>query len=186
MSDKKIDDKIENLDAKKVTVSLLTKLGSGVCVLGIIGYAASWAFVTLNTLQEGVAKNTEKLEMIEKGVKKDREDKAQWKQIMIMQEKAVDNEVEIRVLKELYKIRTTSAVDKANPTPDSPAPAYGPYVNPMLQSVPMPPALKNKKRVDDLYRKLIERDKKKLETIDDFKRKSIQQIQEPPIQRKGP
>ena len=47
-----MSDEVEKLDAKKITMSLILKLGSGTLVLGILGYAASWGFVTLNTLQE--------------------------------------------------------------------------------------------------------------------------------------
>jgi len=165
---------VDKLDAKKVTISLLTKLGSGVVVLGVLGYAASWAFVTLNTLQEGQVKNAEKLEMIEKGVEKDREDKAQWKQIMILRERSVDNEVELRVLKELYKFRRTIA-EKKEVKEEPPQTTYSPYMNPMpALPLPQPP---KKKDHTDLYKKLMERKNKKLETIDDFKHKSIQQIQ---------
>jgi len=174
-----VQNDVEKLNAKKIGISLLTKLGSGVIVLGIIGYAASWAFVTLNTLQEGVVKNSEKLDMMERGVEKDKEDKAQWGQIMIVRERSVDNEVEIRVLKELYKFyRQTAAIQKVAPKEEIviPPPVFSPYVVP--QPIPFPEPPKKKDKLDELYEQIMDRDKKKLETIDDFKHKSIQQIRQ--------
>lgn len=162
------DPKVENTGVKGLAMSLILKLGSGVIVLGVLGYAASWAFMTLNSLQEGVTKNTEKLEMIEKGVEKDREDKAQWKQIIVIREKTIDNEVEIRVLKELYEIQ------KSIPRQES----YSQSIPKRTNERPEIFGPERPDKLDKLYDELIERKESKPESIDAFKEQCIQQMQQ--------
>ncbi len=162
---------IEKLSAKKVTLSIILKLGSGVILLSVLGYAASWAFVTLNSLQDVQAKNSEKIDMVIKGVEKDREDKAQWKQIMVVREKSIDNEVEIKVLRKLYgfhigEILKKHRNQKVNIPPVGPLPLF------------VLPEEKADVKIDKLYEKLQDRDRKKIETVDDFRKGAMQQMQQ--------
>jgi hypothetical protein len=128
MPEERIDEEIpiEEMSGKTITMSLLIKLGSGTILLAVIGYAASWAFMTLNTLQEGVTKNTETLQMIKEDVQKDRQDKAQWTRIASNYDKITENEIEIRVLKEMVKFyvdQMDNGVEVKNPKEDIP---FGP------------------------------------------------------------
>jgi hypothetical protein len=72
---------------------LWCKIASGAGVLAILGYMLSWGFVTLNALQDKVAKLEQK----------ERDDTAQWEQILRLSQETRENEIEIKVLLKLYE-----------------------------------------------------------------------------------
>jgi hypothetical protein len=85
-------------------LNLWGKIASGAGVLTVLGYLFSWGFVTINSLQEKVAK-LEQNRM---------EDKAQWGQILRISQESREHEIEIKVLQKLYDIRQPqSAPEKA-------------------------------------------------------------------------
>jgi DNA repair exonuclease SbcCD nuclease subunit len=85
----------ENFSKKllsKAFWALWGKVASGTLALTILGFMLSWGFTTLNNLEEKVAK----LEQNEK------EDTAQWQQILRLSQETRENEIEIKVLLKLY------------------------------------------------------------------------------------
>jgi len=93
------------LVSDKAFWNLWGKIASGAGVLAILGYMLSWGFVTINSLEEKVAK----LE------RKERDDGAQWSQILRLSQETRENEIEIKVLQKLYDIRQ---LDETEKTPD--------------------------------------------------------------------
>lgn len=161
--DDKKEVEIESFDGRKMTMSLLLKLGSGTILLAIIGYAASWAFVTLNALQDGVTKNTETLQMIKEDVNKDRENMAQWKRIAEHDRRITDNEVEIRVIKEMLDFYVDHAGKSPSKQEGENPNVYGP---------------EKPHRLDDLFDEFIKKKKKKPIDPKSFKDDSIQQMEQ--------
>jgi hypothetical protein len=102
MSEEKTEEKakgpLEELRKKlltKVFPGIWGKIATGSAALAILGYLFSWGFVTLNSLEEKVAKLEQK----------QREDSAQWHQILDLRQKTMENEIEIKVLMKLYEFQ---------------------------------------------------------------------------------